>query len=65
MLLFPDGERVGVEFKRADAPRMTTHSNHIVLRDLNLDRLYDVYRGRQRYRLAEDLEVVPLTALLA
>jgi len=63
LLLFRGGERVGVEFKRADAPRMT-HSSHIVLRDLKLDRLYIVYPGRQRYRLAEKVEVVPLTALL-
>ncbi len=64
LLLFRGGERVGVEFKRADAPRMT-HSNHVVLCDLKLDRLYIVYPGRQRYRLAEKVEVVPLTALLA
>jgi hypothetical protein len=63
LLLFRGGERVGVEFKCADAPRMT-HSNHVVLRDLKLDRLYIVYPGRQRYRLAEKVEVVPLTALL-
>ena len=64
LLLFRGNKRVGVEFKRADAPRMT-HSNHIVLRDLKLDRLYIVYPGRQRYQLAENVAVVPLTALLA
>lgn len=64
LLLFRGMERVGVEFKRADAPRMT-HSNHIVLDDLKLDRLYVVYPGSQRYRLAEKVEVVPLIALLA
>jgi len=64
LLLFRGSERVGVEIKRADAPRVT-HSNHIVLRDLKLDRLYIVYPGWQRYRLAENVEVVPLTALLA
>ena len=64
LLLFRGSERVGVEIKRADAPRVT-HSNHIVLRDLKLDRVYIVYPGRQRYRLAEKVEVVPLTALLA
>ena len=63
LLLFRGSKRVGVEFKRADAPRMT-QSNHIVLRDLKLDRLYVVYPGRQRYRLAEKVEVVPLSALL-
>jgi len=51
LLLFRGSKRVRVESKRADAPRMT-HSNHVVLRDLKLDRLYIVYPGRQRYRLA-------------
>ena len=64
LLLFRGRERVGVEFKRADAPRMT-HSNHIVLRDLKLDRLYVVYPGRERYRLSDRVEVVPPAALLA
>ena len=64
LLLFHGSKRVGVEFKRANAPRMT-HSNRVVLRDLKPDRLYIVYPGWQRYRLAENVEVVPLTALLA
>ena len=64
MFLFHGNKRVGVESKRADAPRMT-HSNHVVLRDLKLDRLDIVYPGRRRYRLAENVEVVPLRALLA
>ena len=64
LLLIRGSKRVRVESKRADAPRMT-HSNQIVLRDLKVDRMYIVYPGRQRYRLAEKVEVVPLTALLA
>jgi len=63
LLLFRGSTRVGVEFKRADAPRMT-HSMHIALDDLRLDRLYVVYPGRMRYGLAEKVEAVPLTALL-
>jgi predicted AAA+ superfamily ATPase len=63
LLLFRGTERVGVEFKRADAPRMT-HAIHIALADLRLDRVYVVYPGRTRYRLSQKVEVVPLTALL-
>jgi len=63
LLLFRGTERVGVEFKRADAPRMT-HAIHIALADLRLDRMYVVYPGHTRYRLSEKVEVVPLTALL-
>lgn len=58
-----DGRRVGIEFKRADAPRLTP-SMRIALRDLRLDALYAVYPGERRYALADRVEAVPLSALL-
>jgi hypothetical protein len=64
LLLLKDGKRVGVEFKRADAPRLTP-SITTALHDLRLDALYVVYPGTRRYPLAERVEVVPLTALTA
>jgi len=64
LLLMRQGKRVGVEFKRADAPRMTA-SMHIALADLRLDALYVVYPGERRYALADRTEAVPLAALLA
>ena len=63
LLLMRGGERVGVEFKRADSPRMSP-SMQIAMRDLRLDRLYVVHPGKQRYRLADRVEAVPLAALL-
>lgn len=63
LLMFKDRSRVGVEFKRADAPRLTP-SMRIAMRDLRLDALYVVYPGSQRYRIAEGMEAVPLAALL-
>ena len=36
----------------------------IAMNDLRLDRLYVVYPGRQRYRVADGIEAVPLAALL-
>ena len=63
LLMFKDGRRVGVEFKRADAPTLTP-SMRVALEDLSLDVLYVVYPGTRRYRLAERVEVVPLSALL-
>ena len=63
LLLLKDGQRVGVEFKRADAPGLTT-SMRIAMHDLQLDRLYVVYPGTLRYPLSERIEAVPLTALL-
>ncbi|CAN5342901.1 ATP-binding protein [soil metagenome] len=63
LLMFKDGQRVGVEFKRADAPTLTA-SMRVALTDLELDALYVVYPGPRRYRLAERVEAVPLSALL-
>ncbi len=63
LLLIKDGRRVGVEFKRADAPGMTT-SMKIAMHDLQLDRLYVVYPGELRYALSGRIEAVPLAALI-
>ena len=63
LLMLKDGRRVGVEFKRADAPQMTP-SMRIALQDLGLDALYVVYPGERRYRLADRVEAVPLAALI-
>jgi hypothetical protein len=63
LLLVKGSRRVGVEFKRADAPQVT-RSMRIVLQDLALDALYVVYPGEQRFLLAPGVEAVPLWALL-
>ena len=57
-----DGKRLGFEFKRADAPRITP-SMRIALADLKLDSLSVIYPGNQRYALGERVEAVPLAAL--
>ena len=63
LLMFKDGQRVGVEFKRTDAPQLTP-SMRIALQDLALDALYVVYPGDRRYTLAQRVEAVPLSALV-
>jgi predicted AAA+ superfamily ATPase len=63
LLMFKDQRRVGVEFKRSDAPKLTP-SMRIAMEDLKLDALYVVYPGAHRYALAPQVEVVPLAALL-
>lgn len=63
LLMIKNGRRVGVEFKRADAPQLAP-SMRIALNDLALDALYVVYPGERRYRLGERVEVVPLAALI-
>lgn len=62
LLMFKGARRIGVEFKRSDAPRVST-SMRIAQRDLSLDALYVVYPGERRYRLAEGIEAVPLSSL--
>ena len=61
--MFKNGQRIGVEFKHADAPRLST-SMRIAMQDLKLDALYVVYPGMHRYKLADKVEAVPLWAML-
>jgi uncharacterized protein len=63
LLMLKGSQRVGVEFKRADAPGLTA-SMKTAMQDLQLDKLYVVYPGNRRYALAEHVEAVPLSALL-
>ena len=55
LLMIKSGRRVGVEFKRTDAPQMTP-SMRIALSDLALDALYAVYPG--------EVEAVPLACVV-
>ncbi|MEZ6036110.1 MAG: ATP-binding protein [Planctomycetota bacterium] len=54
-----ESRRVGVEFKREDAPRVTK-SMRVAQKDLRLDRLLVVYPGTRRYALDDRIECVPL-----
>ena len=63
LLMLKDGRRVGVEFKRSDAPHLTP-SMQIAIHDLALDALYVVYPGERRYALADRVEVVPLRGIV-
>jgi uncharacterized protein len=60
LLLFKKGKRIGVECKRADAPTLTP-SMRIAMQDLKLDHLYVAYPGDVGYKLADNVEVVPLS----
>jgi predicted AAA+ superfamily ATPase len=62
-LILRRGNRLlGVECKRADAPRMTP-SIRIALEDLGLERVAVVHPGGRRYPIADRVEAVPLGAL--
>lgn len=62
-LLLRRGDRLlGVECKRADAPRLTP-SIRIALDDLGLERVAILYPGAKRYRVGERVEAVPAATL--
>jgi uncharacterized protein len=63
LLMLRGQKRIGVEFKRSDAPKVTT-SMRIAINDLKLDAMYVVYPGMHRYLLGEGVEAVPLWAVL-
>jgi hypothetical protein len=63
LLMLKGSRRIGVEFKRADAPAMT-RSMYIAMADLKLDAMYVVYPGLHRFPLVDGVEAVPLWALL-
>lgn len=63
LLMFKGTQRVGVEFKRADVLRLT-QSMRIAMEDLKLDALYVVHPGLHRFALADNIEAVPLWAML-
>ncbi|MHB1328948.1 MAG: ATP-binding protein [Gemmatimonadales bacterium] len=62
-LLLRRGDRLlGVECKRADAPRVTP-SMRTALEDLGLQQLAIIYPGTKRFPLADRIEAVPLSIL--
>ena len=58
LILAGDG-RIGFEFNRTSAPRMT-RSMHSALSDLGLDRIFLVFPGGTRFRLHERVDAVGL-----
>ena len=63
-LFIREGFRLGIEIKRADAPRLTPSMRH-ALADLKLDLLWVVYPGDQAYALHELVRALPLAQALA
>ena len=59
LLMEMKGRRIGVEFKRADAPQ-ATRSMYQALADTALDELWVVYPGTRSYALDERIIVRPL-----
>jgi len=62
LLMFKNGKRYGVEFKRADAPGLT-RSMTTAMSDLKLEHLSVIYPGDRHYSLTERISVVPASEL--
>jgi predicted AAA+ superfamily ATPase len=54
------GKGWAIEFKYEDAPKVTK-SMQVATKDLDLDHLWVVYPGSQRYHLAEKISALPIT----
>jgi hypothetical protein len=63
LLVMQNRRRIGVEIKRADAPRLTA-SMRQALADLELDRLLVITPGNRGYRLNGRTQVLPLAEAL-
>lgn len=62
LLWFEKGKSFGAEFKYMDAPK-TTKSMHAAIEDLTLSKLFVVYPGNKKYKLSDQITVLPLTQL--
>ena len=63
LLILKGGRRVGFEFKRASAPRLTP-SMRTAMADLGLAELTVVYPGTETYMLAPRIRVAPLDSVV-
>ena len=60
LFFFFNGKRIGIEFKRVDAPK-TSRSMRIAMEDLKLDMLYVIYPGSRSFALDDKIQALPLT----
>jgi hypothetical protein len=62
LLAWPEGRLWAIEIKRSLAPKLE-RGFHAACADLTPERRLVVYPGSERYRLAEDIEAIPLPLL--
>ncbi len=62
LLAWPEGRLWAIEIKRSLAPKLE-RGFHAACADLKPERRFVIYPGDERYRLAEDIEAVPLPQL--
>lgn len=62
LLMIKQGRKLGVEFKYADASKITP-SMRIALRDLDLEKILVIYPGERSYQLSDKITLIPLSQL--
>jgi hypothetical protein len=62
LLFIKNGQRIGVECKQVDAPRLTP-SMHIAVVDLELSKLLVIYPSLHPFSLAENISAISLARL--
>ncbi len=62
LLLIKDGQRIGVECKRVDGPRLTP-SMRTALEDLELDRIFVIYPGNLTFPITDQVTALPVSEL--
>ena len=62
LLVFKNGKRLGFEFKCTDGPQMT-RSIHNAIADLNLDKTFIVYPGKQSYPIETNVRALSILDL--
>lgn len=62
LLAWPDGRLWAIEIKRSLTPKLE-RGFHSACADLKPERRFVVYPGSERYRMAEDIEAMPLPML--
>jgi hypothetical protein len=62
LLIFYGGQRFGIECKSSEAPKVTK-SMHSALADLQLQHLWVVYPGKDRYPAHEKITMLPLSSI--
>ena len=63
LLVVRGAKRVGFEFKRTEAPKLTP-SMQIAMTDLKLDRLDVIHAGEKTFSLAKNIRAVALSRIL-
>lgn len=64
LLFWPDGKLWAIEIKRSLTPKVEK-GFHAACEDLKPSKKFIVYPGKERYRVASDIEAVPLATLVA